>query len=74
MLLVECGDVSTEHTGPPVDEVAEEFDYFAHCVLSDETPEPDGLADLEAIEATYEAAETGGTVPIEYRQRGRPRR
>lgn len=75
-LLVECGDVSTEYTGPPVDEVVEEFDYFAHCVLADETPEPDGydgLADLEAIGATYEAAETGGTVPIDYR-RGRPRR
>lgn len=69
-ILVECGDVSTEYTGSPVDEVVEEFDYFAHCLLTGETPEPDGydgLTDLEIIEAMYEAADTECTVDINYR-------
>jgi xylose dehydrogenase (NAD/NADP) len=67
-VLVESGDVGTEHVGEPVDEVVEEFDYFAHCIMTGETPEPDGadgLTDLEAIDAIYEAAESGRTVEID---------
>jgi xylose dehydrogenase (NAD/NADP) len=47
--------------------VAEEFDYFAYCVLTDATPDPDGrdsAADMEAVEAIYESAETGQRVEV----------
>ena len=67
-VLVECGEVRTEYTGEPVDEVIEEFDYFAHCIITGETPEPDGydgLTDLEIIEAIYGAAEMERTVEID---------
>lgn len=67
-MVVESGDVRMEYTGPRVDEVREEFDYFGYCVLTDTTPEPDGadgLADLRAIEAAYESAETGCRVSLE---------
>jgi xylose dehydrogenase (NAD/NADP) len=61
-MVVERGDFSMEYTGHPVDEVEEEFDYFGYCVLTGTEPEPDGadgVADLRAIEAAYESAETG---------------
>ncbi|NUB90658.1 Gfo/Idh/MocA family oxidoreductase [Haloterrigena sp. SYSU A121-1] len=67
-MVVESGDVRMEYTGPRVDEVREEFDYFGYCVLTDTEPEPDGedgLVDLEAIEAAYESAETGCRVGLE---------
>ncbi|QSW97762.1 D-xylose 1-dehydrogenase Gfo6 [Haloterrigena alkaliphila] len=67
-MVVESGDVRMEYTGPPVDEVREEFDYFGYCVLTETTPEPDGadgLTDLRAIEAAYESAETGCRVDLE---------
>ncbi|SEW21239.1 D-xylose 1-dehydrogenase Gfo6 [Natrinema salifodinae] len=66
-MVVESGDVRMEYTGPPVDEVCEEFDYFGYCVLTDTDPEPDGedgLTDLRAIEAAYESAETGRRVGV----------
>ncbi|WP_226482586.1 D-xylose 1-dehydrogenase Gfo6 [Natrinema amylolyticum] len=67
-MVVESGDVRMEYTGPPVDEVREEFDYFSYCVLTGTDPEPDGedgLADLQAIEAAYESAETGCRIEFE---------
>ncbi|MDF9747575.1 D-xylose 1-dehydrogenase Gfo6 [Natrinema salsiterrestre] len=67
-MVVESGDIRMEYTGPTVDEVCEEFDYFGHCVLTGTDPEPDGedcLADLRAIEAAYESAETGCRVGLE---------
>ncbi|MFC7223427.1 D-xylose 1-dehydrogenase Gfo6 [Halalkalicoccus sp. GCM10025322] len=66
-LVVERGESHTEYTGTPVDEVREEFDYFAHCIIAGgdcETDGEDGLADLRAIEAAYESAETGERVEI----------
>ncbi|GAA0246218.1 D-xylose 1-dehydrogenase Gfo6 [Haladaptatus pallidirubidus] len=51
----------------PVDEVAEEFDYFADCLLSGRDPEPDGhhaLVDMRTIEAIYESAERGNRVSV----------
>ncbi|MFP9190396.1 D-xylose 1-dehydrogenase Gfo6 [Natrialbaceae archaeon A-CW1-1] len=60
-MVVESGDLRMEYTGPPVDEVSEEFDYFGCCVLTGTTPEPDGydaLADLRVIEAAYESYES----------------
>ncbi len=41
-MVVESGDMRMEYTGPPVDEVCEEFDYFGYCVLTGTEPEPDG--------------------------------
>ncbi|NGM68247.1 Gfo/Idh/MocA family oxidoreductase [Natronolimnobius sp. AArcel1] len=67
-MVVESGDMRMEYTGPPVDEVREEFDYFGYCVLTGTDPEPDGrdgLTDLYAIEAAYESAETGRRVDLE---------
>ena len=49
-------------------EMTEEFDYFADRVLRGEPIEPDGehgLVDVHALEAVYEAAETGERVAIE---------
>lgn len=67
-VVVESGDIRMEYTGPTVDEVREEFDYFGYCVLTGTDPEPDGedgLADLRAIEAAYESAEIGCRVELE---------
>lgn len=67
-MVVESGDMRMEYTGPPVDEVREEFDYFGYCVLTGTDPEPDGedgITDLRAIEAAYESAETECRVDLE---------
>ncbi|MBZ6494802.1 D-xylose 1-dehydrogenase Gfo6 [Natrinema longum] len=67
-IVVESGDVRMEYTGPTIDEVCEEFDYFGYCVLTGTDPEPDGedgLADLHAIEAAYESAETRCRVALD---------
>jgi len=66
-IVVERGETHTGYTGPPVDEVREEFDYFAHCVLADtvcETDGEDGLTDLQTIEGAYESADTGERVEL----------
>ena len=66
-LEIEAGDERAEYAGPYVNEVAEEFDYFAHCVLTGADPEPDGrdsVADMEAVEAIYESAESGRRVEV----------
>ncbi|WP_306056043.1 D-xylose 1-dehydrogenase Gfo6 [Natronococcus wangiae] len=66
-MVIESGDLRMEYTGPPVDEVREEFDYFGYCVLTGTDPEPDGedgLADLRAIEAAYESADSGRRVVL----------
>ena len=66
-IVVERGETRTRYTGPPVDEVREEFDYFAHCILADavcETDGEDGLTDLRIIEGAYESAETGERVEL----------
>jgi len=50
------------------DEVVEEFDYFAHCCLTDTAPEPDGhdgLVDVRVVEAVYESSEYGDRVTLE---------
>jgi xylose dehydrogenase (NAD/NADP) len=66
-IVVERGETHTRYTGPPVDEVREEFDYFAHCVLTDavcEADGEDGLTDLEIIEGAYESADTDERVGV----------
>lgn len=67
-ITVETGDVSMAYTGPPVDEVIEEFDYFGYCVLTGTDPEPDGhdgLLDLEIIEAIYDSAAAGNRAELD---------
>jgi xylose dehydrogenase (NAD/NADP) len=52
----------------PVDQMEEEFDYFADRVLRGERPHPDGehgLVDMHALRAIYEAAERDEPVPID---------
>ena len=66
-IIAEREDMLTKYTGPPVDEVVEEFEYFAHCLLTDSTPGPDGrdgVVDLIAIEAIYESEETDCAVDL----------
>ena len=66
-IVVECGDVRMEYTGPPVDDVTEEIAYFTNHVLTDRRPGPDGedgLYDLRVAEAIYESADTGERVEI----------
>jgi xylose dehydrogenase (NAD/NADP) len=53
-----------------VNQMVEEFEYFADCVLSGRTPYADGehgLIDMYALDAIYDAGETGETVDVEYR-------
>ncbi|WP_276301532.1 D-xylose 1-dehydrogenase Gfo6 [Halorussus lipolyticus] len=66
-LTVTRGDEEFAYTGAFVNEVAEEFDYFAHCILTDARPDPDGrdsVADMETVAAIYESAETGQRVEV----------
>jgi xylose dehydrogenase (NAD/NADP) len=66
-IVVESAEMRMEYTGPPVDEVLEEFDYFGYCVRSGTHPEPDGkdgLTDLRVIDAAYEAADSGTRIDI----------
>jgi xylose dehydrogenase (NAD/NADP) len=52
---------------PHVDQMEEEFEYFADRALRGEPVHPDGehgLVDMRALEAIYDAAETGGRVEI----------
>ncbi|WP_121821266.1 D-xylose 1-dehydrogenase Gfo6 [Halostella salina] len=61
------GEARTSYAGRPVDEVCEEFDYFADCVLDGGTCESDGeegYADLRIIDRAYEAAEIGERVAV----------
>ena len=55
-------------TPPFVDEVREEFEYFAACTEHGRTPEPDGqdsCLDMAAVEAIYASAERGERVDVE---------
>jgi len=66
-LVIERHGTRTHVTFDQVDQMVEEFDYFADCLLSDRTPEPDGydgLHDIETIKSIYEAAETGRRVSL----------
>ncbi len=61
-LVIERHEARTEYTGDAVDEVIEEFDYFANCILTDapcEAAGRDGLADLRIVDAIYTAASSG---------------
>ena len=66
-VIVETDDGRAVLEGRGADETREEFAYFGHCLLTDRHPEPDGqdgLADLAAMTAVYEAAATGEQVRL----------
>jgi len=67
-LVLERDGARTTLDVEPVDQMVEEFDYFADRVLRGETPHPDGehgLFDMRALEAIYAAAERDEPVPID---------
>jgi xylose dehydrogenase (NAD/NADP) len=50
-----------------VDQMTEEFDYFAHCLLTGTDPHPDaehGFVDMLVMDAIYDAAATDTTVEV----------
>jgi len=66
-LTVERDGARAAFDGPVVDEVREEFDYFAHAVLTGGDVEPDGadgLRDVELMVETYEAAAGGSELSV----------
>ncbi|WP_248905586.1 D-xylose 1-dehydrogenase Gfo6 [Halocatena marina] len=66
-LCVTVGNATMDIDTEQVDQMEEEFDYFADCLLTDREPyaNPEhGFVDMRALAAVYEAAETGETVDI----------
>ncbi|WP_101297835.1 D-xylose 1-dehydrogenase Gfo6 [Halegenticoccus soli] len=66
-VTVDAADSRVEVDGPAVDEIRKEFDYFAHCLLAGEPPEPDGqdgLIDVRTMAAVYESAERGELIEL----------
>lgn len=66
-LTIERHGTRSSVTFDQVNQVVEEFDHFADCILSNKAPEPDGdsgLRDIEIIESILEAAETGRKVSV----------
>lgn len=60
-LTVQRGGTTAEVTAEPVDQMLEEFEYFADRLLGGGDIRPDaehGLVDMRTIEAVYEAAAT----------------
>ncbi|WP_436923576.1 D-xylose 1-dehydrogenase Gfo6 [Halosimplex amylolyticum] len=67
-LTVAQGETTVDVETEQVDQMAEEFEYFAQQVLADEPLYADGehgLLDMKAVRAIHEAAESGETVDIE---------
>jgi xylose dehydrogenase (NAD/NADP) len=66
-LRVTRGDTTVDVDFEQVDQMEEEFDYFADCLLAGRQPVADGLhglTDMRALLAVYEAGETGETVEL----------
>lgn len=66
-LKVQTEDASSEFTMDNVNQMTEEFEYFAHCLLTGSDPYPNGhhaLRDMEILKAIYEADRTNQTVNI----------
>lgn len=67
-MTVRKSDTVLEIEVPPVNQMTEEFDYFADRLLTERTPHPDGehgLIDLRTIRAIHEADGTTGWIDIE---------
>lgn len=66
-LVIERHGTRNSVTFEQVNQVVEEFDYFADCILSGRAPEPDGcdgMRDIEIVESIWEAAESGRHVSL----------
>jgi len=60
-------EMRSEYTVSEVNQMVEEFEYFAHCLLTGADPHPDGehaLVDIEVVQATHESADGGGWVSL----------
>jgi xylose dehydrogenase (NAD/NADP) len=67
-LTVSRHGVTTDVEFERVNQMTEEFDYFADRVLTDTEPYPDGehgLADMRVMEAIYRAGEEGDAVDVD---------
>lgn len=63
VLTLERGNVRLSGSGGQVNQMTEEFDYFAHCLMTGTSPEADGehaLVDAHAVDAIYRSASDGG--------------
>lgn len=68
-LTVSRQGTTTSHSVERVNQMTEEFEYFAECVLSDQAIDPNGkhgLVDMATMKAVYESMETGRRIPIEW--------
>lgn len=66
-LELTVGNTTVEVDTPGVDQMEEEFDYFADCLLAGREPEgtPEhGLVDMRTLAAVYESAESGERIEI----------
>ena len=64
---LEVGGTSADVNYERIDQMREEFDYFAHQIRTDGEIHPDGrhgLVDVEAIAAVYESVEKGSVVEL----------
>lgn len=71
-VTLETAELRHEVDTPRNDEMRAQFDYFAHALRTGGEIDPDGrdgLRDVRAMEAIYEAAETGRRVEIDYEER-----
>jgi xylose dehydrogenase (NAD/NADP) len=62
------GDTNLTIEFDQVDQMEEEFEYFAHCLLTDTPVYADGehaLTDIRTLKAVYQSAESGSTVEID---------
>ena len=61
------GGVTVDYDFEDVDQMREEFDYFAHCLLTDTAPYSDGehgLVDMRTMARIYEAADRDDALPV----------
>lgn len=66
-LYVSTDGDATELDVDPVNQMLEEFDYFAHCLLSNKEPYANGqhaLTDIRVMKRLYEAADNQKTVDL----------
>ncbi len=67
-VVLERDGRTVTHENLQANELTEQFDYFAHHVLTGDRPEPDGrdgLLDVEAMVAIQESDETGEQVRLD---------
>jgi len=67
-LTVRHGDSTGSIRFEQRSQMTEEFDYFAHCLLTGTEPVPDGqhgLLDIEVVESMYESADRGERIELQ---------